>query len=307
MIELQLKLLGDDVRNKAFFEALKKTVKKGKSVVADIGSGTGFLSFLASKLGAKECHLYEYSDLLEMSRDLAELNRIKNCHFVKKHSAKVKNPPKSDIVISETLGNYALEENIIENLEDAKRFLTPDGIIIPSKIEQFVAPVVSPRIINEINPLNRVGFDLDFSPVQEFALNNMFVVKIDKTDLLSADSAQKYDDIDFDKKNSSIRSGTVSWKLGKDTEFFGFGVWWNCILVPGVALSTSPFEAPTHWDQIFLPLSRSIVAKKGQKLEVTINSDTHYEIGIRLEWTARLLDEKGCVLKEITMDTWIGA
>ncbi|MBI5413764.1 50S ribosomal protein L11 methyltransferase [Candidatus Peregrinibacteria bacterium] len=308
MIELQLKLLGNDARNKAFFEALKKTVQKGKSVVADIGSGTGFLSFLASKLGAKECHLYEYSDLLEMSRDLAELNGIKNCRFIKKHSAKVKNPPKADIVISETLGNYALEENIIENLEDAKRFLAPAGVIIPGKIAQFVAPVVSPRIINEINPLNRVGFDLDFSPVQEVALNNMFVFKIGKNDLLQgANSIQKYDDINFDKKNSSTRSGTVSWKLEKDTEIFGFGIWWNCILVPSVTLSTSPFEPSTHWDQIFLPLSRSIKAKKSQKLEVTIISNTHYEVGIRLEWNALLSDEKGRVLEEIVMDTWRGA
>ena len=55
MLELQRKLLGDRGRNAAFRKALKTAIAPGKSVVLDLGSGTGFLSFLAERLGAKEC------------------------------------------------------------------------------------------------------------------------------------------------------------------------------------------------------------------------------------------------------------
>ena len=124
MIELQLKLLSDQRRNSAFYEALREAIHPGESVVADIGSGTGFLSFMASKLGAKECYLYEYDDeLVALSKRLSALNRVRGVHFVARHTSSVKRPVKVDIVVSETLGNYALEENIIENLEDARRFL----------------------------------------------------------------------------------------------------------------------------------------------------------------------------------------
>ncbi len=53
MIEFHRLLLGDKARNDAFTKALTQVIKPGKSIVADIGSGTGYLSFIASKLGAK--------------------------------------------------------------------------------------------------------------------------------------------------------------------------------------------------------------------------------------------------------------
>jgi len=276
VIELQLKLLGDNLRNKAFYDALKKVIVKGKTVVADIGSGTGFLSFLASALGAKECHLYEYDEEL-----------IKNCKFFAAHSSEIKNPPKADIVISETLGNYALEENIIENMCDAKRFLKPGGIVIPQKIEQFVAPVTSPRLIGKINTWKDVGFGLDLSALAPAALNNMFVYKILPADLLQQKNAiQKWDDIDLQKNEKSVRTGRAQWKIEKDCEIFGFAIWWNCELIPKITLSTSPFEKQTHWDQIFLPLSKSLNFKKGGVLNLSIKSDSRRDVGIRLNWEA---------------------
>ncbi len=57
MIEYQRVILGDTIRNTAFMEALEDAIEPCKTVVADIGSGTGFLAFLASKIGAKECYL----------------------------------------------------------------------------------------------------------------------------------------------------------------------------------------------------------------------------------------------------------
>src|SRR3989338_3569611 len=152
MVELQQKLLADRVRNDALYAALKKVIKKGQTTVADIGSGTGFLSFLALQLGARECYLYEAEqEMLELSRQLAQANKIKNCHFIEAHSTDVENPVKVDVVVSETLGNYALEENIIESLNDAKRFLKPGGVMLPRTVTQYVAPVVSPRITQEID------------------------------------------------------------------------------------------------------------------------------------------------------------
>jgi predicted RNA methylase len=74
-LELHRKLLSDTTRNEAFRAALKRVIVHNsttrclnfipthlnfpESIVADIGSGTGFLSFLAARLGAKKCYLYE--------------------------------------------------------------------------------------------------------------------------------------------------------------------------------------------------------------------------------------------------------
>lgn len=289
MIELQMKLLGDSVRNEAFERALKKVIIKGKTEIADIGSGTGFLSFLAEKLGAKTCYLYESdADIFELSKKLAKRNGITHCKFYNMHSTDVKNPPKVDVVISETLGNYALEENILETLQDAKRFLKPlkpGGMMIPSAVKQYIAPVTSKTIYTGIDVWSRIGFGLNFEDAAKDALANMYVQKFTGTDLLQQkDAIKKWDEIHFSQKNSSIRTATIDWKIDKKRDIYGFALWWNAQLVPGINLSTSPFEKSTHWDQIFLPLATPMTAEGGKTLKVSLKSDSRFSVGINVSW-----------------------
>ncbi|MEW6167725.1 MAG: 50S ribosomal protein L11 methyltransferase [Pseudomonadota bacterium] len=70
-IELHRKLLGDARRNAAFHAALEQLIEPGRTTVLDIGAGTGFLSFLARRLGAKTCTLVEYTDALDLAEQLA--------------------------------------------------------------------------------------------------------------------------------------------------------------------------------------------------------------------------------------------
>ena len=83
-IELHRKLLGDKVRNDAFGAALERAIKPGMTV-ADIGAGTGFLSFLARRLGAAQCYLYEYTGALELAKELARRNGMTGLTFVNAH------------------------------------------------------------------------------------------------------------------------------------------------------------------------------------------------------------------------------
>lgn len=301
MIELQRKLIGDRVRNQAFFDALKATVVPGKSIVVDIGSGTGFLSFLASRLGAKHCYLYETDDIVEVSKALAKRNGISNLTFSRKHSTQVERPPKADIVVSETLGNFALEENILESMEDGKRFLKPGGILIPRMISQFICPVVSDRLARDIDVWTDAGFDLAFDEARIVSQNNMYVKTVLPEDLLP-DGVQEWDTVDFAKKNKSVRTKTVSWKQDSPVTVHGLALWWDAELVPGVRLSTSPDGSPTHWEQIFLPLLESVRVRTGETLECTVTSDSRLEIKINLSWTVRLLDVSGMEIGKQALD-----
>lgn len=326
MIEFHRLLLGDKIRNQAFERALKKLIVPGKTTVADIGSGTGYLSFLARKLGAAECYLYESDDIITLSKKIAEKNSIEaeakpavghnlaHCHFFHKHSTQEKNPPKVDLVISETLGNFAYEENIIENMRDARRFLRPGGKIVPERLKNFVAPVTNPRLFNELNVWDSLGFD--FSEAKKLCMNNMYVKKIEPEDLLP-NAAQQWDAIDFSQKNSSLRSADIRWEAkdrgigicrggrgkrrGQGEEdggrgrgrrgcdvsdtIYGFALWWECELIPGVVLSTSPYTARTHWDQIYLPLVEPISIDRNESLTLKIRSDSRLAVGIRVQWT----------------------
>ncbi len=302
MIELQRKLIGDSVRNKAFRDALQKVIQKGASTVLDIGSGTGFLSFLAAKGGAKHVTLLEMNDLLEPSMRMAKKNNVHNCTFIQAHSTDLPTPKeKYDIIVSETLGNYALEENILETLSDAKRFLKKDGVMIPSAISQFACPVTSPRLYEEIDVWD-TGYDIDLSIAREVSLHNMYVKTIQKDDLLEQkDAIQEWDTIDLTLKNASIRKKEVEWTLHHPVTIYGIAVWWKATLAQGVELSTSPLDAPTHWEQIFLPVLTPIDCKKDDVLSLSLTSDTRYSVKINLQWTVSHL-RKGKVLDEQKMD-----
>ena len=78
--------------------------------------------------------------------------------------------------------------------------------------------------------------------------------------------------------------------LTQTASLFGFALWWRCELVPGVSLTTSPFSAATHWDQVYAPIERPIEAIAGDIVDITLESETGGgEPGIGMRWEVRHL------------------
>src|ERR1700704_5165323 len=204
-IEYHRTLLADRVRNAAFPAALAHVIVKGETTVADIGAGTGFLGFLAAKLGAKRVDLYESAEIVDVARKLLRHNKLANCRIAQVHSTEVAAPERVDVVVSETLGNYPFEENIIATLNDAHaRFLKPGGVIIPKSIEQFVCPVTAERLYRELSVWDEVGHGLDFAPAKAMSLNNIYVRWLAKDDLLDGGAAASaWDKVTFDRRNKT--------------------------------------------------------------------------------------------------------
>jgi SAM-dependent methyltransferase len=294
-IEYHRTLLADRVRNDAFHAALQRVIVKGHTTVADIGAGTGFLGFLAAKLGAARVDLYETAEIAAVARKLLKHNRLRNCRIAEVHSTEVTEPDRVDVVVSETLGNYPFEENIIATLNDAReRFLNPAGIIIPSRVEQFVCPVINARYYRELAVWDGVGFDLDFAPAKTMSLNNIYVRWFEPTDLLdNGASAKRWDKVGFDHKAKTTRSGEATWEIARPTVIHGVALWWSAELVEGVSISTSPLAPRTHWEQLFLPALSPIAVELGQTLVARLRSTTTFEAGTNVTWTLLVRDRSG--------------
>ncbi len=285
LIDYHRTMLADRVRNEAFHEALKQVVVAGKTTVADIGSGTGVLGFLASRLGARAVHLFEQADVMELAVKLARLNKVRNCHFYHDHSTNILDLEPVDVIVSETLGNFAYEENIIETLNDALRFLKPGGIVIPRRITQLVAPVVNDRFHRELIVWDETDLGLDFGPAKEMTFHNMYVRSILPSDLLDApDAVQSWDNVELGRKNKSVRQGEVRWTAEKQETIYGFALWWECELVEGVHLATAPDAPRTHWEQLYLPLQHPLEVTPGDEVMLRLHSDTRYEVGVNVRW-----------------------
>ncbi len=310
MIELQRKLMGDSLRNTAFAHALDAAIIRTESTVTDIGAGTGFLSALALQLGAKEVVMYEAGEIAALCEHFMKQNTLKNWKLIRRHSAEVKQPVQTDIVVSETLGNYAYEEHIVEILRDAKRFLKPGGTIIPARVEQWISPVTTARLWDEINVWDRVGYGLDFAEARRLTLNNMYVKSVLPGELFAGGhEARLWDTLRAEAPGASRREGRAAWSVREPETVYGFCLHWDAILTADITLSTNPLGEATHWEQIFLPLLTPLKVNPGESLHVELRSDTRYEIGVRVQWTAERCDTTGAVLQSCAMDMkdgWLG-
>lgn len=292
-IEYHRTLIADRVRNEAFFAALKSVIEPGRTIVADIGAGTGLLGLMASKLGAKEVYLYETAEVAGVAQKILKANRARGCHLMPCHSTEMQDPPQADVVVSETLGNFALEENIIATLADARvRHLKPGGAIVPRAIVQRVAPVAASRIHDELMAWDRVGHGLDLSVAKTMSLNNAYVRTLQPRELHEP-AGVVWDRVDLTREKSSSRKGEASWKPRAPLTVFGFAVWWEAELVPGIVLSTAPGSAATHWEQLYLPLLSPMKTGAGETISLSLRSRSSEEGGTHIAWTAVRLDTSG--------------
>jgi protein arginine N-methyltransferase 1 len=284
-IEFHRRMLADDVRNAAFREALRRVIVPGRTTVADIGAGTGILAFLARELGAREVWLYDPGPVLALAETIAARNAIEGVLFVPERSLDVESPPQVDVVVAEVLGNFAYEEGVLETLRDAARFLVPGGTLIPQALTQWAAPVTTDRFDRDLRSWRNVGASLDLTDAERMTRNNMYVHALEPSDLLDA-PPRSWDTLAFSGDVASRREGRVHWELGATATIYGFALWWECTLVPGIVLSTSPFAPRTHWDQIYLPLLEPVSGLPGDRLELAIVSETGGgESGIAVDWS----------------------
>lgn len=294
-IEYHRTLVADRVRVAAFHDALAGAIEKGRSVVVDVGTGTGILAMLAARLGAKKVYAYEKSEIGAVAERLIKANKVRNIEVIAARSTEIIDPPRGDIVVSETLGNYALEEFLVETMNDARaRHLKPGGTLIPGALDQFVCPVIAPRVFDDLAVWNEVGHGLDFSFAHVMSLNNAYVRKFGPRELWDEGrSAVRWDRLDFAVRNRMSRKGTATWRAARKTTVYGLALWWTAHLTPRVPLSTSPLEPATHWEQLYFPVIEPMTVETGEQVSANLRSHSSEEGGTDLAWTVTVASASG--------------
>ena len=134
-------LLADEVRNRAFYEALRRRITPD-SVVLDIGAGPGVWAIVAARLGAKRVVAIDSNELWmgvikQLARECGVGDRVQP---VFGYSTQIQLEKEFDLVVSETIGVDGFDEEIVEVMADARaRFLKKGGELIPETLSLWVA------------------------------------------------------------------------------------------------------------------------------------------------------------------------
>ncbi|KAI1472097.1 S-adenosyl-L-methionine-dependent methyltransferase [Daldinia caldariorum] len=165
-VDIHETMLKDAVRTDAYRDFIynNKHLFAGKTVL-DIGCGTGILSMFCARAGAAKVIAVDASAIITKAQENIfhnNLSSIITC--VRGRIEDVALPvDEVDIIVSEWMGYCLLFEAMLPSVLFARdRYLKPDGLLVPSHANIWLAPVADPQYVADNITFWRdvYGFDM---------------------------------------------------------------------------------------------------------------------------------------------------
>ncbi len=268
ILDYHRSLIADTHRCSAFHEAILKQVRPG-DVVLDIGTGTGLLAMFACQAGASRVYALEEGMIGDLAQDLFHQNGVADrIQLMRGRSSNIELPEKVDVVISETLWNFGLGEGILRTLGDAKkRFLKPDGRIVPGRMTMQVAPVQSDERERELSCWNQKVCGVDMSVAYKMAKNNMYRMVLSPEMLLAR--PEELCELELGEDLDAMM-GEAQFLIERPGVVHGLGGWFDAELCENVRLNNAPPSPAPSWRQAFMPLPEPLQVSRGDRLTTEI-------------------------------------
>lgn len=263
-------MIADRVRVTAYKEALRRTVRKG-AVVVEIGTGPGIFAVLACQLGAGRVFAIEPSEIIQVAREVAAANGCAGkIEFFEGVSNRVTLPLRADVIVSDLRGVLPLFQRHIPDIVDARRrFLAPDGALIPRKDTVWAAIAEAPKAYGEVvDPWDKNALGQNLSPVRLLALNDVRKVRLATDRLLTGHKL--WTTLDYANVDNHNVWGNLEWTVERAGIGHGIVVWFDAELAEGVGFSNAPGTPETVYGSLFFPWAQPVPLAKGQTVCASI-------------------------------------
>jgi protein arginine N-methyltransferase 1 len=274
ILDYHLSMLLDEARMGAYQQAIASSVRTG-DVVVDIGAGTGILSFLACSAGASKVYAIEGGPVIEVARELCESNGFSDrVVLINEWSTAVDLPEPADVVITETIGNAAIDEGIIAWTIDARRrLLRPGGLVLPQRVGMWTAAVESWDDHAQVSDWSAPTMPVDYGVVRDRAARTLWFADLRKDQVLTEPALVA--DVDLRAVDDQAVTASGELTVRRDGTLHGLACWFDADLVDGVTLSNSPPTASPSWAQGYLPISQPLAVTTGDVLtwELAVSTD----------------------------------
>jgi SAM-dependent methyltransferase len=287
-------MVGDEVRTQAFRDSINATVTPG-DVVLDIGAGSGILSMFAARAGAARVYAVERAPrAAALARRLVFENRLQGCvHVLQVEAERVRLPERVDVLVSEWLGVYGIDENMLAPVLVARdRWLAPGGATVPGPVASWLAPVAHPAGEEAVSFHTR-PYGLKLERLAPFALDEAVWLPAGATEESLRADPQRLWVVDAQlttvaEARAPFRA-EVSFRL-RDSGVNGLVAWFSAAMPGGAELSNAPGRPATHWGQFLFPLAGTRHARAGDELRVTFECIPVGVRGCEHRWGARVGD-----------------
>ncbi len=273
-------MLNDERRNRAFEHAIRKAVETHgpDARILDIGTGSGLLSMMAARAGARNIVTCEKALLIaETAQQIIATNGYEpQIRVINKDSRQVivgkDMAARADILISEILSSDLLAEGVLNTFEDAHaRLLRADAIIIPRAATAAGCLVESDALCKYAFVAEVSGFDL--SPFGSLAAQRLPVHgSMTSWRRLSKDIELLRIDLSAKEHPPEIRSCPVV--VERDGVAAGVVQWISIDLADDVTFSNHPDETSDGgWLQVLHTFPQPVCVTAGEHLDLMVGHD----------------------------------
>lgn len=266
-LSYHIEMLRDVHRMDAYERAIRRLVRPG-DVVLDVGAGTGILSLLAARRGAKSVHAVESMAIAELARTLAQANGLDDRITVHRADARALDPvERVDLLVSDCMGRFLVDDGMIAAIAAAGRWLKPTGVCCPSRIDLLLAPVGGVRL-RGVEAFREPFYGLDLSPARAVALDYCYHGVFGPEMLLAA--AEHFHRWVLPEPPAPFHRA-LRWRLERAGELKALLGWFSAELADGIVLDSGPGRH-SHWGQYVFPVE-PVAVQPGDVLTFVVRLD----------------------------------
>lgn len=281
-----LEYISDDQRISLFRRAVASVVRPG-DVAVDLGCGFAPLGLMCLCAGAARVYGIDRTDAIEIARETADRAGFgSEFTAVPEESFRVELPERADIIICDHIGYFGIDYGVIETVADARRrFLKPQGTIIPARISLEVAGVTSVSCSEKARQWGSAKIPRQFRWLEELGLNSQYHQAFEPGEI--ATTVEQSAEISLQEASPESLRCAATLRALRDASLDGLGGWFSAMLSPGVRMTNSPLaDDAISRDQIFFPFAGGLNVRRDDSVRVEINA--HHSSGI-YAWKARNL------------------
>lgn len=272
-------MMNDHDRNTAYYAGLKAAVTADRQVF-EIGAGSGLLSMMAARLGAKSVVACEAVPLIaETAQRIVERN---HCQDVVKILAKTSLevevgkdlPEKADLLVHEIFSSELIGEHVLPAIEDAKRrLIKPDAKIIPATASVMIALVGGDDVARYVHVDGAFGFDL-----QDFNVNSTKKLPLYGEDLQLTLMSEDVEAFHFDFVNDSVfpsQNKTLAITATESGRCYGVLQWIRFAIDETTRFDNHPArkQAVSGWQRIVFRFDEPVILQRGSVVSIFAGHD----------------------------------